>query len=258
MAHSPVEPMTASHRIPSVPGPRRAPAATAPVLARAGGQFGRFADRRLWNRADRGPSSKSSPVSLAGIGDDDLRRSCDSFIPRMSVTAASAPNSTIGSGTSWDRAVGFRKGLVEGSGENQKPAQVPVPDRILPFPMIARRRNPALSGPRSRVRQSITEIGLKPSPELAARKIADIRPTALRDGQIPKARRILGRRSRVTNSKATRRSAGRCNLDRLKSSNRPVATCLELSFLALARSVIQASHPSALKRIDQGKRPQRR
>jgi len=97
--------------------------------------------------------------------------------------------------------VSFRKGLVEGSGENQKPAQVPVPDRILPFPMIARRRNPALSGPRSRVRQSITEIGLKPSPELAARKTADIRPTALREGQIAKARRVLGRRSRVTNSK---------------------------------------------------------
>jgi hypothetical protein len=64
----------------------------------------------VWKRADRGPSFKSSPVSLAGIGDDDLRRSCDSFIPRMSVTAASAPHSTIGSGTRWDRAVSFRKG----------------------------------------------------------------------------------------------------------------------------------------------------
>ena len=43
--------------------------------------------------------------------------------------------------------------------------------------------------------------GLKASPELAARKTADIRPTALREGQIAKARRVLGRRSRVTNSK---------------------------------------------------------
>jgi hypothetical protein len=68
----------------------------------------------LGNRADRGPSSKSSPVSLAGIGDDDLRRSCDSFIPRMSVTPATAPNSTIGSGTRCDRAVSFRTGIVEG------------------------------------------------------------------------------------------------------------------------------------------------
>ena len=40
MAHSPVEPMTASHRIPSVPGPRRAPAATA-----AGSRAGR---RAVW------------------------------------------------------------------------------------------------------------------------------------------------------------------------------------------------------------------
>ena len=100
------------------------------------------------------------------------------------------------------------------------------------------------------------------SPEVAAaRKIADARPTSLRDDQNAKARRILGRRSRVTNSKATWRSAGRCNLDRLKSSNRPAATCLELSladFLALARSVIQASRPAALRRVDQGKRPQRR
>ena len=136
------------------------------------------------------------------------------------------------------------------------------PIESLPFPMIARRHNPALSGPRSRVPQSITEMVSKPSPELAAaRKIADVRPTALRDDQNAKARRILGRRSRVTNSKATWRSAGRCNLDRLKSSNRPAATCLEVSladFLALARSVIQASRPAALKRVDQGKRPQRR
>ena len=232
------------------------------VLARAGGRFGRFADRRLWNRADRGPSSKSSPVSLAGIGDDDLRRSCDSFIPRMSVTAASAPNSTIGSGTRWDRAVSFRRGIVEGVRRKPKACTT-----------AGSRSNPTVPDDRQtaqpRAERTSVEAppehhgdDLKPSPELAAaRKIADIRPTALREGQIAKARRILGRRSRVTNSKATWRSAGRCNLDRLKSSNRPAATCLEVSladFLALARSVIQASRPAALRRVDQGKRPQRR
>ena len=102
----------------------------------------------------------------------------------------------------------------------------------------------------------------KPSPKLAAAcKIADVRPTALRDGQNAKARRILGRRSRVTNSKATWRSAGRCNLDRLKPAIDLRLHGLEVSlagFLALARSVIQASRPAALRRVDQGERPQRR
>ncbi len=120
-------------------------------------------DRRLWNRADRGPSFKSSPVSRAGIGDDDLRRSCDSFIPRMSVTAASAPHSTIGSGTRWDRAVSFRKGLVEGSGENQRPAS----RRFRSTPTVPDDRQtpqPALTGPRSRLPQSITEMILSRRP----------------------------------------------------------------------------------------------
>ena len=163
------------------------------VLARAGGRFGRFADRRLWNRADRGPSSTSSPVNLAGIGDDDLRRSCNSFIPRMSVTAASAPNSTIGSGTRWDRAVSFRKGLVEGSGENQKPA----PGRFRSTPTVPDdRETPQPGVDRTLVEASPEHHGddSKPSPELAAaRKIADVRPTPLREGQNGKARRILGR-----------------------------------------------------------------
>jgi hypothetical protein len=157
--------------------------------------------------------------------------------------------------------VSFRRGIVEGVGRKPKACTG-----------AGSRSNPTVPDDRqtAQPRAERTSVegppehhgdGLKPSPELAARKIADIRPTALREGQIAKARRILGRRSRVTNSKATRRSAGRCNLDRLKSSNQPAATCLELSlagFLALARSVMQASHPAALKRIDQGKRPQRR
>ncbi len=129
------------------------------------------------------------------------------LIPRMSVTAASAPHSTIGSGTRWDRAVSFRKGLVAGSGENQKPASwrfrstPTVPDATTGVDRTSVEASPEHHGDDS-----------KPSPKLAAAcKIADVRPTALRDGQNAKARRILGRRSRLTNSKATWRSAGRCN-----------------------------------------------
>jgi hypothetical protein len=80
------------------------------------------------------------------FGDDDLRRSCDSFIPHMSVTPASAPSSTIGSGTRCDRAVSFRRGIVEGvrappehHGDDSKPS--PELAAVRKIPVIPRRRN---------------------------------------------------------------------------------------------------------------------
>ena len=163
MAHSPVEPMTASHRIPSVPGPRRAPAATA-----AGSRAGR---RAVWPFRGSEVMEPRGPRSILQV----VARQPGRYWRRRSPQVLRLLHS------SYVCDGGKRAELNDWLGHEVGPSSE-FPQRpcgrvrrkpkacITAVPIDSYRSDdrqtpqPALTGPRSRLPQSITEMILSRRP----------------------------------------------------------------------------------------------